>query len=108
MATISGYEHLADQRAVRVIDVHAVAGAGPDPAGLVEPEAVEAADGALRELAAVRERAVVGDVEHPHVLDARVAHVEQALVEAEGEPVRAVEVVAAIESVPATASMRNT
>src|SRR5450759_2482292 len=36
-----GHQHFADQRAIRVINVNAVARRGPDPAVLVDPKAVK-------------------------------------------------------------------
>src|SRR5688572_8289562 len=42
-------EHLADQGAVRIVDMDAIAGAGPDPAVDIEPEAIEKPGGTGRE-----------------------------------------------------------
>ena len=44
-----GDQDLADQRAVRIVAMHAVAGARPDAAGPVDAEAVEQAGGPFGE-----------------------------------------------------------
>ena len=88
-----GHLDLAEQCAVRVEAVDAVAGARPDAPVLIEPEPVRPTDREVDEHAAVREAAVVVDVEHTDVAAWRVGDEQAAFVGGEREPVRAFEVV---------------
>ena len=67
LATASGNADLADQRAVRVQAVHAVAGAGPQAAGLVDAEAVEQAGSQTANTSPPVSVPVVDDVEDADV-----------------------------------------
>src|SRR5215470_7875227 len=82
---------LAEQGAVRVEAVDPIVGGGPDPAGVVEPDAVEGSRVAGGEYPPTGQHAVAGHVEEPDVLLASVDDVELAFVGREGEPVGAQE-----------------
>ena len=94
------HQDLADQRAVAVVAMDAVAGAGPDSPRLVQPETVEQAVRAGREDAASGELSLVVDIEDAdvaravrHMRGAGVDDIETLLVGREGDPVRTHEVV---------------
>ncbi len=89
-----GQPQPADQGAVGVVAEHRLAGRGPDPTGVVEPQAVEVvALDALGEHLAAAQRAVVAHLEHPQVPGSGVGDVEPPLVQREGQAVGPDEVV---------------
>src|SRR5215475_1011506 len=82
---------LAEQGAVGVEAVDAIVGGGPDPAGVVEPDAVEGTRVAGGEHLPAGQGTVVAHVEQPDVLPAGIDDVELAFVGGECEPVGAQE-----------------
>src|SRR5262249_14911341 len=86
-----GEVQLAGQGAVGVEAVDPIVGGGPDPAGVVEPDAVEGSGVAGGEHLPGGQGTAAGDVEEPDVLGAGIGDVELAFAGGEGEPVRAQE-----------------
>ena len=91
----------AEQRAVRRDAMHAIAGAAPDVAVLVEPEAIgDAGRDRVKHPARRQTRAIVEHIEHADMahrfrieLTAAFSDIEQALIGREGKAVRAGEIV---------------
>src|SRR5499433_4188641 len=82
---------LAEQGAVGVEAVDPIVGGGPDPAGVVEPDAVEGSGVAGGEHFPGGQGTVAAHVEEPDVLLPGIDDIELPFVGGEGEPVRAQE-----------------